>query len=358
MKKLNIWLIVLALAALACSSVSLPGVGGETAPAGDVPAAGSPAGATGGNSNNPEELDLDDPAVYRESSSPSYSVALDFNFTAQNADGTPLFRQVLGNGQRNQVPPGWTFRFEPNDPAVLAGLGVVEIAQIDGATYFANQTFGCLQTAEYDNPYAVLMDTGGLLYGTARRVETGVSINGVQTDRYELTLDNVDLTDAAGSAVRSLNEGALYLSQSDGSILRVVLAGRGVSELLTGDSNFEGDVRYQWDVTPSTQPFTIQPPAGCPQPGDESSLPYPALADARNITALPGILTYETDASFTGVIDFYKAEMAALGYSLTEEAIFEPVATLSFTDGSGARISVIIGPAASGSGQSVLVSGE
>ncbi len=355
-KRLFVVLLVLGVAALACSGVSLPGSGETTGTDTSGESGGAPA-ATGGDSPNPQQLNLDDPALYEETSSPAYEVRMDFNFTATNPDGSQYFRQVLVSGQRNQLPPRSYFRFEPNDLSIAGGLEWLEVADIEETDYLYSPSFGCIVTGnpEQDNPYNAMMDTGGLLHGTAQRVETGVTINGVVTDHYAITMDNVDLTTVAGGEVRSLEEGALYISQTDGAIIRLVLNGRGVSEVLTNDRTFEGDVRYQWDVIPASQPFDIQPPADCPPPGAEGAAPYPTLPDARNLTSLPGLMTYDTDMTLDVAIEFYKTEMAALGYTLTDETVFPPVGTLTFSSSTGVIVTLFAGPAASGTGLTIVL---
>lgn len=349
-------LLALALAALACTNLpALNGGNDDSAPAdsGAPPAPADSGAPAAPSSDNPATLNLDDPALYEEMLDVNYYVVMDFNFTAQNPDGTTLFRQVLLNGQRSANPPRSSMRFESNDPAVMGGLGFIEAADIEGTNYIFIPSVGCVVSSnpDQDNPYDALADTGGFLKGEAPRVESGVLINGVLTDRYEITMDNIDTLDGAGSDVTSLEEGSLYISQADGSLIRLLMRGRGTSALLTNDTTAEGDIHYQMDFTPTADVFNIQPPDDCQDSGD---FPYPLPPDATNVTVITGLFSFNTQMTFDDLIDFYKTEMGALGYSVTQEILYAPSGTLTFTSATES-VTLIIAPGPTGTGSSVLI---
>ncbi|TAK12433.1 MAG: hypothetical protein EPO32_09070 [Anaerolineae bacterium] len=347
-------LLALALAALACTNLPALNGGNDSADSGAPPApadSGAPAGSSG--PGNPAALNLDDPTIYEEMLDVNYYIVMDFNFTVQNPDGTTLFRQVLLNGQRSATPPRSYFRFESNDPAVMGGLQFLEAADMEGTDYIYTPSVGCIVASnpDADNPYDTLADTGGFLKGESPRVESGVLINGVLTDRYQITMDNIDTLDGAGYDVTSLEEGSLYLAQSDGSLIRLLMRGRGTSVLLTNDATAEGDIHYQMDFTPTTDVFDIQPPADC---ADSGEFPYPLPPDATNVTVITGLSSFTTQMPFEDLLAFYKTEMAARGYTVSQEMLFAPTATLTFTSATES-VNVIIAPGPTGTGSSVLI---
>jgi hypothetical protein len=77
--------------------------------------------------------------------------------------------------------------------------------------------------------------------------------------------------------------------------------------------------------------------------------------DARDVTVMGTLTTYTTDLPFEELVEFYKSEMAALGYSLARQVIVPPTATLSFSLG-GVTLNVLIAPNAAGTGSTVLIS--
>jgi hypothetical protein len=223
---------------------------------------------------------------------------------------------------------------DPNDPAVMDGIEFMEIADIDGTdyVYVAGQGCSVFGNNEYNNPYDSLADTGGVLTGEATRIGTE-TVNGVQTDVYAITVDNLDPNDAIFDDISELQEGRLYVAQGDGHVVRLLLGGRGMSELLTSSTTLEGDVAYQLDFTPTSEQFDIRPPEDCQAQMETSE--YPFLPDALNISSFPGLFSYITASTPAEVLDFYKTEMAALGYTVGVEFSVEGLSSLEFNDGNG-----------------------
>lgn len=93
----------------------------------------------------------------------------------------------------------------------------------------------------------------------------------------------------------------------------------------------EGKATIQIDVFDVNTDITIELPEGAEA---APSLPdIPTMPDATNIMPMGGMVIYETASSVEEVVDFYRQEMLAQGWTEDEETAFvtEDMAALSFT---------------------------
>ncbi|MBC7261211.1 MAG: hypothetical protein H5T63_04275, partial [Chloroflexi bacterium] len=81
------------------------------------------------------------------------------------------------------------------------------------------------------------------------------------------------------------------------------------------------------DLMDINKPITIEAPAGVKPPMPED---IPVVADATELSAGFGIVTYKTAQSVEAVTAFYEAQMPAYGWAKAESAI---PGFLSFTKG-------------------------
>lgn len=351
-------LIIIALTTLACSTLTSAGNGNSPSSSNDVNNSGNSndsseeGGGSGIFSGNPSTLNLDDLTLYSEITDSNYTVSMDFNITAEGADGSTIFRQILLAGERNMDPAGSFMRMTPNDPSVMDGIEFFEIASIENVDYVNIGGMGCSVFAndEFSNPYDTLADTGGFLTGEAERIGTD-TVNDTKVDVYEITYENLDSTDQTTQDIQELDEGYLYLSY-EGKIIGLYLTGTGKSDLLAGTNAVVGTVVYDLNFTPTSTQFDIQPPADCESTED---LSYPILGDAQMSASMPGIYSYTTETEFDLIVDFYKTEMAALNHTLNEEAIYAPTGTLSYTLAEGGKINIFISQNPTGAGFQVLI---
>ena len=86
-------------------------------------------------------------------------------------------------------------------------------------------------------------------------------------------------------------------------------------------------VSYVLNVSDVNAAITIEPPAGCGSAGGD----YPVMEGAQNLITAPGSVIYEVAATLDEGIAFYEAEMAAAGYTLTANNNFGSLATLEFS---------------------------
>lgn len=285
-------------------------------------------------------LDLSDPENFKPLPG-NYELAMDFRFDGTHPDGTAAAGQVAVAGTHQAVPSASTYTFTASGDVKLAGGGVFQIVTIGDQSYFYTSQAGCISvpSAANTNPFNSLVDTGGMIANTAQRVLPDETINGVPAFHYELTQDNLDLTDATTMEVREITRGAIYVAKDGGYLLRIELEGTGVSEILSGDAALEGNIAYQVDFVPVDIVAAITPPPGC-EAAVSAQTEFPVMPGATSVASFEGFMSYQTTSSVEAVIDFYKTEMAAAGWNLTEENILANIAALQFTLGDRA-VSVV-----------------
>ena len=164
------------------------------------------------------------------------------------------------------------------------------------------------------------------------------TINGVAAYHYALVLANLHMSDATSMQLNRISRGELYVAQDGNYLLRVVLEGRGTSELLTGDGGLEGNLTYVLDFAPLNSNADISIPTGCEA---MASSDFPVMPDATNQTIFDGILSYQSPSEMTIIMDFYKDKMPASGWSLIDEVVKDEIGTLRFGLG-GRVVSVVI----------------
>jgi hypothetical protein len=145
----------------------------------------------------------------------------------------------------------------------------------------------------------------------------------------------------------------LYVAKEGDYVVRLLITGYGVNEVVSGNSLQEGDIYYELNNIPEAVP-AITIPEGCEE---ATSIPadYPVLDDATAVSSGPGFYSYETQTSFDDVIAFYKESLTANNeWTVAQELIQEPNATITFT-GAGGTLLVGLGPGQNGGVQVGLI---
>ncbi len=93
----------------------------------------------------------------------------------------------------------------------------------------------------------------------------------------------------------------------------------------------QGKATIQIDVFDANTDIAIEPPEGAE--AAPSSTELPTMPDAENVMPMGGMVIYETASSIEEVVDFYRQEMPAQGWSEDEESAFvaEDMVSLTFT---------------------------
>ncbi len=175
-------------------------------------------------------LDLDDHSLYEEPSGLSYRTTLSFRFDSETP--TRVEGRLLAEGGRVLGPPG-----------------VVDlIARVEGGA--ASPTcFSFQDSPGFLSPYDTFLEDGGMLTGEAQLLEAGTEENGRTVNRYQITMENIDPTDDAGSEVDELFSGYIDVDAVGGFVVSLYLTGRGRSDLLTGSPSLVGDIEYDLDFS-------------------------------------------------------------------------------------------------------------
>jgi len=199
-------------------------------------------GATSTTAGNvaPASIDLDDLTLYLEPADLSYRMTLQFHFVAEAISGT------------QQVDGGKIL-----DPLHFELTGRAE----GDAT--GPQCFAFHDLPGFIDPYATFLNEGGMLMGEASLLAEGIESNGRDVDRYGVTMANIDPTDDAGSEVDELTEAYIDIDQEGRFVVRLVLIGRGRSDLLTGQPSLVGDIDYSLDFSEFGTITELQAPEGC-----------------------------------------------------------------------------------------------
>jgi hypothetical protein len=219
---------------------------------------------------------------------------------------------------------------------LTGGTGTITVTQIDGSTYMV--LGGSCITSQDGQDSSTFTDMANfenfLGSGRAQLVESNITINGIQADHYTFEQQDVSELDGVTEV-----QGDVYVATDGGYPVRVVFTATGdVGSLGVGDAQ-KGTIFYEMNFSDINQPVNIEVPAGCDV---ASAGEFPMLDDAFELTSFGDFLSYKTNKPFAEVVAFYKTEMAAAGWSLTNEFASEPVAQLSFSmDGRDVTISVV-----------------
>jgi hypothetical protein len=300
-------------------------------------------------------LDLSDPTSFKELPG-NYTVAMDFRFEATQADGTPIASSWRLDGVGQAEPEASRYTFSGEGAANINGSAIFEVTYIGDQSYFYTSEMGCINMTvdTTASPFDTMVDTGGMLTNEVQRVMPDETINGVPAYHYAITQQNLDLADPESMDVREITDGAIYVAKDGGYVLRLVMEGRGASSLLSGDESLEGDIFYQLDFTPVPSVGEITPPEGC---SVATEAEFPIMPDATATASFQGFLSYQSPSTLEVIIDFYKTEMAAAGWSLDEENTMANIATLRFARGDEI-VSVVVTFDANTSISSVIVGEE
>ena len=347
MKKQVIFTVIFLLTTtLACSLVS--SLGGD---AGDSSDAQEPSSAPGAESDSssehqesgigPEMLDLSAKSLYLSGKYPAYKMSMNMQYEGVDTAGSPKVFN-LDFYVENQE--------DPKAQRIVIGEGEqaegIEMVVLGDQVMSVFPGFGCsvfpASSMEGENPEENIPDLSELLTGQAKLAETGVDVDGVMTDRYELTSEN--MTDSGVAGVPKVSEGYLFVARDGGHIVRLEMSGIANTEENGFDPNTETQVFLQYTFIPvENGSLVISPPADCADQVSGIS-EYPVMDGASEISAIQGMVFYTVDNTMQEVLNFYKGEMEEQGYELTQENGGSDIslATLEFTkDGTTVQVTAI-----------------
>lgn len=178
---------------------------------------------------------------------------------------------------------------------------------------------------------------------SGRLVKQGEVVNGVATRQY--AIDDRSVTLGAAASV----QGNIWLAADGGYPVKYQATAKGASLGLFGSTSGEGTLTMSYDLTDINKVTAITPPADCPKPG--AGLPIPPNATEKS--SIGPITSFKTADSPKTVADYYRKEMATLGYKLDQDTAMGDLVSLTFSK-NGAVLNVMI--TKDGANSSVMLS--
>lgn len=205
------------------------------------------------------------------------------------------------------------------------GEGAWETVLVNGNMYNFTPEFGCSIFAVDENvdPMSQLFTDEFAVTGEATLAEIGVEIDGILTDRYAITLENLvdaDVTDA------ELSIASAYVARDGGYLLRLELVGTGSFEEGAEPGAFSLIKAFR----PLTEPLVAIPPTGCLDEVANTDK-YPLPDDATSVSSVNGEVSFSSPSNLDTILAFYRETLVAEGWTLADEVILGSFAYLDFT---------------------------
>lgn len=297
----------------------------------------------------PETIDLTSPALYIHPNAPAYKFESTIQYTGVDPSG--VAKEVTSiRALETQTQP------QPAQRLVIDnGAGSSETIALGDQVYMNFPTMGgcnAFPDAGQRDLSAFMPNLQEEITGQARRVESGIEVNGFVTDQYELSSENLVTDDELISAF-------VYVARNGGFIALFELQGRakidfqglGISPYQLADPNQLADfTRADNYISVEDGSLSIAIPASCVNPAGLAG-EFPVMDGALASIIGTGSVFYQIAKPGSEVADFYRAEMPNRGWALTEDTIVEsvvteygstfPVVTLVFTkDGKNVVVKV------------------
>ncbi len=353
-RKLFIFITVLALVSLACALPFMgDGAGGDSgsqAGSGDTQNGGT--GGTGGNTGSssngsgtttdsgsagPDALAFTD-SVFNFASEGNYTQNITITYQGVDTSGNPLtYDMEMKTEIQNQ--PTFAMRTEIFGAPVGGATEAFTMIVVGDTAYSSSEEMGC-----FSYPYDPTTDeySADVLFEDARPtgeiklVEKGVEVNGLVTDKYEVTKENFE--DPAEDDTFTYEEGFVYITRAGQYVTRMEMKGKGPAQMEGFDDTQDADINFVFDFFPVEGELGITAPEGC----GAAQSDYPMLDDATDVFSMAGGLFYNSSHTFDEAMTFYREQMPAAGWTQTIDDVFSTIGTLEYTkDGKTVNISIL-----------------
>lgn len=177
-------------------------------------------------------------------------------------------------------------------------------------------------------------------------------INGISATRCTFTEEDVQSEEATYGSLT----GYAWVAEDGEFIVKYQLDAEGYQSLNPGEGDFfdVGSVSFVYELLEVNSDLTISPPEDAMNAESldfenlgisEDAGDMPVLDDAEEVIALGGIVTYYTSSDVAAVVDFYRQELPALGWTEAQDLSFidEQTALLSFENEEGKSLTLTIG---------------
>lgn len=296
----------------------------------------------------------------------SYRLQMAYEFEGTGADGSATVQSLTGEIAYISDPAANSIYltmdgFMPG----MTGPQEVSIVQTGDQVYSLTPGVPCVavssdQFGDLSGSFAQLANPDTFL-GSLQGAELAGSeeVNGVEALHY--TFDESSVTQASGQ-FETLN-GDIYIAKEGNYVVRLVMEGTAQMPGATGLQN--GTLRLTLDVLDVNQSFEITPPEGCEDAlnidtsdtgGDTTASGYPTLDDAFETTSFQDILTYKTNKSFDEVVQFYRDQMTAGGWTSDgNDIVVSGSAVLQYTHSDGRKLIITVTDDPSSDAQLVVI---
>ncbi len=328
MKKLPVLLMLIVVTALVVSACGggpapAPSGGGQAAPSGSEPTA---APSKPQSANPPAAQPADKPA--EQPSSGQGTDLLELNDVTAGLNSLESYESTFTmsfKGTEDGQPKEWTWnmteQFVKNPPAKrssMSGMGTdatgkdssIETIEVGGKTY---SRFGdiCASSDSADAPTANTSFTPSSVIGDIKAAQLlgTENINGVPAQHYAVDLKGL-MTLGAYTNGRS----EVWVAQPGDFVVKYSFEATGKDTFFGSNSNAEGTLKWEYELKSVNQPIVITAPENCGGMPDD----IPTMADATDKSAFGTMSTYSSPSAFDAVVDFYKTQMAAQGWTAQE----------------------------------------
>jgi hypothetical protein len=332
----------------------------QSAPATTAPSATATTAASAGNASNENgsgntstsENDNAAPAGNDNASDNSGGESVELQNVTEGLGSLDSYESTFNmsfEGTKDGESDSWTWVMEEayikNPPAKRSSFtstganaeaaGGFETIEVDGKTY---SRFGemCASSDSSEAPEANTTFSPSDIIGDIRTSQlVGVeNINGVSAKHYVVDANSII---ALGGYTNA--KGEAWIADPGNFVVKYLFEATGKDQFFGGDTNTEGTIRWDYEVKSINQPVEIKAPEDCGgAPAD-----IPIMADAKDQSAFGEMTTYASPSAFEDVVNFYKEQMPANGWSEDTSGGMstDNFASLSFKkDGSTASITI------------------
>lgn len=322
-------LLGVALATLACA---LPGAGGEGATTGEEGSETDEGAPNGDDEDALTNTGLD------TSTLDSYRSQYEMTFAGTDDTGAPLELRYSANRTSSSEQQAASILIASEGTRDSEGESTTLYTQIEDTAYFLSggECFVFLvgDASPGEQVGAPVDFLAGADLSGAERILPDEDVNGVMARHYRFTGEDVDLSDAGLSDVT----GDIWVAVDGGFVVRQEASAERSG--VDGDGA-QGHLEWTYDVSDVGQPVSISAPDECENPAAD----VPVMADAADVSAFGGLVSYVTSAPIEEVVAFYQEAMAEQGWTPGAALTDNPEgAFLDFTRGEE-KVSVFVSQA-------------
>jgi hypothetical protein len=176
-------------------------------------------------------------------------------------------------------------------------------------------------------------------------IESGVKVNGVLTDHYEVRKAGIDLNNV------DLQHSEIWLAQDGGNIIR--FTGQVDADLPANVINGNGIASWEYNLEDINQVEGLQVPTDCLQqlqPTEDIPIP----PNATELQTLAGIITFNSPDSPEVVGEYYRQHLPVQDWKITNDTPLAEMVMMSASR-TGQSLQILITPGKTG-GSAVIMS--